>query len=387
MRKINNLQSSLGLLLAIAIQGIDATAEPMQPVDTKGSMRNIFSAYRELQPYLIKSEKFFDESNRVKIEGLINEINNGFHSVDKIDEKFKKQPGFATNIQLVRETLTQVSKDMKTDPSEYDLLRLKAISQNCLSCHSTYQPESKFESIVPPEIEGDLIAKANYLAATRQFKEAEETYYEAALKAAPGSQILTPLRYWLVVETRINEEPVHAINRLESLLKARKDILIFEKGEIQSWLDGLNRWKRDAVTLPPLKKAEFLLRQTINSPEPAYSRTPEVEVLRASGILHRAFAANTISASDRGQALYILGLSYSKLPLFFPDELPEFYLESCVRENPNTTVARSAYSLFKEMLTLGYTGSGGTHIPGDVLAKIDELYRIAHGIPDIKEQI
>jgi hypothetical protein len=371
----------------MAIQGANAGAEPVQPVDTKGSMRNIFSAYRELQPYLIKSDKFFDETNRSKIEGLINEINSGFHSIDKIDEKFKKQPGFETNIMLVRETLTQVSKDLRTEPSEYDLLRLKAISQNCLACHSTYKPEAKFESIVPPEIEGDLLAKANYLAATRQFKEAEETYYEAALKAAPGAQILQPLRYWLVVETRINEEPIHAINRLESLLKAKKDILAFEKGEINSWLDGLNRWKRDVVSLPPLKKAEFLLRQTINSPEPAYSRTPEVEVLRASGILHRAFAEGSISATERGQALYILGLSYSKLPLFFPDELPEFYLESCVRENPNTTVARAAYSLFKEMLTLGYTGSGGTHIPGDVLAKIDELYRIAHGIPDIKERI
>lgn len=362
-------------------------AEPASPADTKESMRNIFSSYRELQTYLVQSDKFFDEANRPNIEKLISEINDGFHSVDNLDEKYRSQPGFETNIEIVRETLSQVAQDLKKDPTDYDLLRLRAISNNCFTCHSSYKPEGTFAATVPIELEKNLLAKANYLAATRQISEAEETFYKAALETKDDEPVLPPLRQWMVLQTRIHEEPTVALNRLGSLLKQKKNLRSFERGEINSWMDGLNRWKKDAVALPPVKKAEFLLRQTINSPEPAYTKTPEVEVLRASGLLHRGFAAGQISKEDRGQALYLLGLSYSKMPLFFPDELPEFYLEACVRENPNSSVARAAYNLFKEIITLGYTGSGGTHLPGDVLSKMDELYRVAHGIPDIKERI
>ncbi len=384
--------SAQNLTKLVLIAGLTFTvglsqAEDKTPTDTKASMRNIFTAYRELQSYLVRSERFFDPANAEAIKKLIGEIQVGFHSSQNLDKKYSDQPGFETNISIVSDTLRQVARDMENEPTDYDLLRLRAISQNCFGCHSTYKPDSSFAATVPSDIESDLIAKANYLAATRQFDLARKAYIAAALNTEDTRSPIQPLRQWLVLETRIYDEPTSAITELDSFLKARKKLRGFERGEIQSWLDGLNRWKRDAVPLPPVRKAEFLLRQTINSPEPAYAKTPEVEVLRASGILHRAFAENSIPQNDRGQALYILGLSYSKLPLFFPDELPEFYLEACVRENPNTTVARSAYSLFKEIITLGYTGSGGTHIPGDILAKVDELYRIAHGIPEIKERI
>jgi len=377
----------LGLILCVASLPSLCRAEPSTTADTKESMRNIFSSYRELQSYLVQSDKFFDEANRPQIQKLISEINDGFHSVDNLDKKYRAQPGFETNIKIVRETLSQVAKDLKRNPTDYDLLRLRAISNNCFTCHSSYKPEGTFAATVPTELEKDLLAKANYLAATRQFKEAEETFYKAALETSDDEPVLPPLRQWLVLQTRIHEEPTAALNSLESFLKHKRNLRSFERGEINSWMDGLNRWKKDAVSLSPLKKAEFLLRQTINSPEPAYTKTPEVEVLRASGLLHRGFANNQISKEERGQALYLLGLSYSKLPLFFPDELPEFYLEACVRENPNSSVARAAYNLFKEIITLGYTGSGGTHLPGDVLSKMDELYRVAHGIPEIKERI
>ena len=391
MANILNRKSSAlklaNLLATVALSSAVTMAEDVTPVDTKASMRNIFTSYRELQGYLVKSDRFFDPANSEQIQKLLSEIRTGFHSAENLDKKYTQQPGFLTNISIMTDTLKQVSKDMETSPTDYDLLRLRAISQNCFSCHSSYKPESSFEATIPPEINKDLLAKANYLAATRQFEAARKAYIEAAQSAEGEKSPIQPLRQWLVLETRIYDEPSSAITELERFIKTRKKLREFERGEIQSWIDGLHRWKRDAIALPPVKKAEFLLRQTISSPEPAYARTPEVEVLRASGILHRAFADNSITSKDRGQALYILGLSYSKLPLFFPDELPEFYLEACVRENPNTTVARSAYNLFKEIITLGYTGSGGTHIPGDILAKIDELYRVAHGIPDINERV
>ncbi len=378
----------LVILSAITFSPISALADtPATANLTKSSMQGIYQSYKELQPYLLNSDKFFASENQPKIAMLVEGINAGFHSLDKIDPKFRSQPGFVTNVGIVKDTLSQVSKDLKTGSTDYDLLRLKAISRNCLTCHSAYKPDINFHDEVPKELEKDPRAKAEFLAATRQFVPAEKSFFEAAIAAPKDSQVLNILRQWLVIQTRIYDSPTEAISKLEKLKIENPNLRPYEQDEINAWIKGLNRWGKDTVKLPAVEKVKVLLRDTLNSPEPTYAPTPEIELLRASGMLHRAFANNSIPSNMRGEALYLLGLMYSKLPLFFIDELPEIYLEECIRENPNSSIAKSSFRLYKEIITLGYTGSSGTHIPGEALSKIDDLHNIAYGIPNIQDRM
>lgn len=360
---------------------------PTQPNLTKSSMQGIYQSYKELQLYLLSSNKFFATANQPKISSLVSSLNAGFHSLDNIDPKFRDLPGFGTNVEMVKDTLDQVSKDLKTGATDYDFLRLKAISRNCLTCHTAYRPDIKFEDSIPSDLEKNPKAKAEFLAATRQYIPAEKAFFEAALSAPRDSQALNILRQWLVIQTRIYDSPKDAISKLEQLKTQNSNLRPYEQEEINDWIKGLTRWSKDTIKLPAVDKVKLLLRETLNSPEPAYAQTPEIELLRGSGILHRGFGANAIPAKSRGEALYLLGLIYSKLPLFFIDELPEMYLEESIRENPNTTIAKSAYDLYKEIVTLGYTGSSGTHVPGEALSKIDDLYKAAYGIPNIQDRM
>ena len=48
-----------------------------------------------------------------------------------------------------------------------------------------------------------------------------------------------------------------------------------------------------------------------------------------------------------------------------------------LQPSPGEPMAADAYALLDEFLVSGYSGSGGTHVPPDIQAKLDELQKIA----------
>ncbi|MCB0311595.1 MAG: hypothetical protein KDD42_10185, partial [Bdellovibrionales bacterium] len=132
------------------------------------------------------------------------------------------------------------------------------------------------------------------------------------------------------------------------------------------------------TAIPNIRKAENLLRQSLGMHDPLFSKLGTVELLRASSLLHKGLEGEELSKSDRAKSLYLLGLSYAKLPSYFINELPEFFLEQCIRENPGTTEAKKAYKLYKDVVTLGFTGSSGTHLPPDIQLKLRDLHDMAY---------
>jgi hypothetical protein len=87
-----------------------------------------------------------------------------------------------------------------------------------------------------------------------------------------------------------------------------------------------------------------------------------------------------LDPATRSKALYLMGLAYSKLPLFFINELPEIYLERCIREAPGTSEAKKAFELYKDLVLVGYSGSGGTNVPSDVRLELQELHELSQGV-------
>ncbi|MDZ4787142.1 MAG: hypothetical protein SGJ02_13805 [bacterium] len=367
-----------------------AVAQPNPKVDAtivKDSMRGIYSSYKDLQPFILSRNVFFDKKNQPKILELVTSLQSGFHTIDKVDKKFHSEPGFATNILIVHETLTQVIKDLRRGSTEYDLRLLKGITQNCSTCHSTYNPDLNFHDTLPKELQENPAAKAQFLMATRQFQEAEKAFLTAAKINKDTGDSLKNLRQWLVIQTRINDQPDDALTKLQEFQKNNKVLYSYENEEIEDWIKSLKSWKNDSLKLSAFAKAKILLRTPLSSPEPIYASVHAVDLLRASGMLHRGLSDRSIKGIERGESFYMLGYIYSKLPLFFIDELPEIYFEQCIRENPNSEVARSAHAIYKDLIILNYTGSGGTHVPGDQLAKVDDLYRIAFGIPAVPNRL
>jgi hypothetical protein len=95
----------------------------------------------------------------------------------------------------------------------------------------------------------------------------------------------------------------------------------------------------------------------------------------ASSILHRYVA--TRSDGEAAEAYYLLGLIETKVGRSFWLSQAEAMLETSIRLAPGTPTAQRAFALLEDFLVAGYTGSGGTHVPPDIQAKLDELQKIA----------
>jgi hypothetical protein len=48
-----------------------------------------------------------------------------------------------------------------------------------------------------------------------------------------------------------------------------------------------------------------------------------------------------------------------------------------VRENPHTPLAKQCYQRYSTKLYFGYSGSGGTFVPGDELKKLGDLRKLS----------
>ncbi|MEN0059452.1 MAG: hypothetical protein AAGB31_11505, partial [Bdellovibrio sp.] len=103
--------------------------------------------------------------------------------------------------------------------------------------------------------------------------------------------------------------------------------------------------------------------------------------LRLSGWLYEYLDKNP-ETSLRPEIFYWLSFCESRWNKGAYDFLPESYLKKCVVEFPRSPIAPKCYQEYKTLVTMGYTGSSGTHLPKDVQAELKTLQDLIEGIKD-----
>ena len=299
-----------------------------------GSMQQVYRTYSDLIGYLYPGDSFVEEENAEKILSLVRDLRKGLHSADNIDHKYSKQVGFVSYLDALTDMLRDTEHALKKKRLIWARWRLRTVANHCQTCHVTYGSEVMFRD---PELNLEALndyERGEVLLATRQFANAEKAFYKAALKPPADHHALQALRLWLVIYTRIQEKPAEAIKKLNAVLKDGPKLLPFEKAEIDSWIASLEKWKGEKKSKEsPLEEARRLLTRAVYSSDPLASKVGTVELLRATALLHRALERKKLDDDEQADALYLLGLGYSKLSFFFVNELPEELAEIETRVN------------------------------------------------------
>ena len=352
------------------------------------NMHSVYQAFRELQPFLYDKDAFNDPKNAARIQELLGIMSTRFHKVEGMESAHAQEPGFASTLKVLNDMLDDAHNRFDEGKKGYALWRLRTSSNYCVACHTRFEVKVDFYD---PTVNLDGLnsyERGELLLASRQFERARDEFLVAVKDPALVAQRMEALRKWLVIYTRVTPDPREALTEL-SRIRTRAALSRYEDEEVQGWLESLRRWEGESkVAVDPLAKAENLIRQGLAMDDPLYGRKGTVELLRATAILHRLLDNMTQENKvNRGRVLYLLGLAYSELPFFFINELPEMFLEQCIRENPGTDDAKRAYLLYKEIVNVAYTGSGGTRLPDDVIAELKELHDIAYGIPQVRGRV
>jgi len=374
-------------LLALASLLFCTVFNPCQAQPVTSNMLAAYKAFRGLQAFMTSSGNFSDPQNSERILGLLTSLKNNFHAVDQLPGKYKSEIGFSTNVGLINDLIADVLNRYKEGKKEYAFWRLRTVSTNCISCHSTYNVSLTFSDNQSFTSDLNDLQKGEFYLATRQLDHAEKSLTLALQNEKSGLLQMRVLRRILVLYLRMKNDPAAALKKLQEIAPSLK-LSLDDRAELDSWIATLSNPEiSNYKSWDSISAVSKIIRQAVALSDPLAHQVDSAKLLLATAALHSLLSDKKLKSEDRLEALYLLGFSYHELPLFFIDELPDFYLEECIEEGKGTETAKKAFKLYKDLVTLGFTGSAGTNIPSDVQLKVDEYYKKAFNIPEFQGKL
>ena len=362
------------------LKSIQDTGEvPADREGTRESMHRIFSAMRVLLSLSLDAERFEDPDNAQSIRDALAVLDRSSGTL--------AQHGASDDVSFehLARSLAIDARDIRIRYAEGHVREarylIQTLTETCVACHSRLPSGSAPRSAAfAAELESEhlpLDQRAKLAYATRQFDLAADLYEQMIRSDKYPANDLDMgghLDDYLELTLRVLREPGEALATFETFAK-RKDLSPALREDVTAWIASLHRLLEKPPHGTPIEQAKQLLGKDTERGDLSFERTALVEHLEASGLLHRALENGTVG--DRAEAYYLLGWIETRIGRTYWLSQAEAYLETAIRLAPGKPVAAEAYNLLDEFLVAGYTGSGGTHVPPDIQAKLDSLHWIA----------
>lgn len=372
--------------MVVALAAPDAGARPAADAGvTAATMHEMFDALLTLQPLTATPAAVRDPKNAKAISAGLTKLAGLEHAFPP-DPK-QQEPATAALSSMFSRYANETKRRFDAQDTDAIGLRVRTLTSLCFTCHSRERAPADFAD-VQKRIEAlplSGLERAQVLAATRQF-DAALAEYSKLLDGKPANErglleYARALQDTMAILVRVKDDAAATAALLDKL-SARTDLPPFMRGTVDAWKKDVAAWRNekfDALKAPPdklFRRAQELVQKANGLRTFMPNERMDVPFLRAAGYLNLALGKNP-QLKTRGEALFLLGVCAGALksPLLWDVDL--LFFETCVRENPKSMLARRCYSQLSDRVYLGYTGSAGTNVPDDELARLAELRALA----------
>lgn len=370
----------LGVMTAVVLAaGGDAGSVP-----SRLTMREAYEALVTLQGFAASPAALRDPKNAAVLRGELAKLSGLSHAFP--DDPKAQEPATAALGALFSRYAAETTRRLDARETDAVGMRIHTLTGLCFTCHTRERAPVDF-SDAQKRLDALALSgleRAQVLAATRQF-DASLAAYRALLSATPtGERALLEysraLQDAMALLVRVKDDAAGAEALLDEVA-ARKDLPPFLAGTLSAWKKDVAAWRKEkfdaqkASAEALFARAQALVAKANGGRFPMDERK-DVTWLRASGYLNLALGKNP-KLKNRGEALYLLGLCAGALrsPLAWDVDL--LFFEACVRENPKSKLSQRCFQQLSDRVYFGFTGSAGTFIPDDELARLAELRRLA----------
>ena len=374
----------VGILMG-AVIWVGAAFAQVDPEAARADMRGIYASLAVLLPLSVDDASFRDPSRQAEIRRALDELaRRARHVGDHVAGEDRRVRFLAGS--LSRETLEARAR---FDAGQYDSARflVERLTDFCVACHTRLP--SRGDSPIASAFMSDaalaklpLAERASIQVATRRFEDALATYETLfASQAVPAPALLIPLYEYLRVSIRVQndlERPLPVLRKLA----ARPDLWSNLRGDVEDWLSALDRYAGATRKEPSIGSARALLEEAQRRMRFPTDRRGLVQQLLASAELHRYLEQHPGETGRKiAEAYYLLGLVEARTHFDYLVSESDFYLETAIRMAPGDPVGRRAFELLEEETVLGWTGSGGDHMPAEIRAHLEELRGLVEASP------
>lgn len=331
------------------------------------SMQNLQKTLSELEPFLFNLKEFNNPDKqtflREKFQQLAEESKNINHNPTLVS----KDPTVrfvASRFQSDLERAEEAFSSGKTDFARYQLMK---VTSSCIQCHTRMQQGPSF-SFKKSESFFDLMSpseQAEYLIASRRFDQAFDLILKNIKNAKEGNptnwQVENMAGLAMIVAVQYQQDQKKALKVVEAL-EENESTPIYLRAKAQEWKRSLNAWKEEKKKPRSFAELRKLLEKKVSEVD-AMRVIPEV----------LDYLEGDLPPAAQGEALLLAGEAYEVLNDVSIMDLHENYYESCILNAPHTPVAKKCYKKLESSVYLGYTGSGGKHVPADVEIWLSKL--------------
>ncbi len=357
------------------------------PQDWPAKMQRLSAVLTNLMPFVASPKKFSAEENFEKIEKDTAELKSLAHSM-KTGEMPNNDPSMKVVSQLFDEDLGRALASLKNGNRDYARRILSDTTSYCIQCHTQTKNGPEFPRLTLDFQLKDLkpLDRAEFLAATRQFEPALESYKQALseteLAKSDSFAYEAAARDALGISVRVHKDPNEALGLIKTIEKNKALKPQFRKS-VSAFKKSLEAWKKEKPSKTPrsaleeLTQAEALIAsaQKANSLESPQDMVYE----RASGLLHDLLQRPERTDELSARALYLSGLASEATRDSSFWTMHETYYEQCIRVKPMTEQARQCFAKLKDAVEVGYSGSSGTNVPADVQKRLEGFRALAFG--------
>ncbi len=370
---------ALGVLCLLATSAaLGASTKAGDPA-TQSIMHAIFDPLARVLPLSLDHAAFRSLAHRPEITAALKELQDNASVLEQHAKGKERSFSYvARSLQHDAQHLYRMYTDGAYDEAEFTLHNM---TDNCIACHAglpeTHKnpPPTAFFKAVKTETLHPL-ERAHLFVMSRQFDDALQTYEAYFTQGDVPASLLPSLGSFITyhkVCANVKQDLARPRRLLETVAQ-RPGIDRSVRDQVQRWSVALKALdQQGALAKGGLAEARAVVNAGREQMDFDRDRDGMIHYLVAGAILNRYVHSHPDQGKDAGEANYILGVTESLLGPSFWISRSDYYLESAIRLAPAAPFAPKAFALLEESYTVGFSGSGGTHIPDDVKELLQEL--------------
>lgn len=349
--------------------------------DPRVLMRGVLKDYIELIPYIYEGRNNYSEKELQQISNRIHSLKEKFKKASKIKDLDKSH--FHPSLSIVNDSIEEISEIQELNDLIFSRYRLRSFVSSCISCHSqlpankyskiTYFKKSIIQNNVFSHYDLGMIyfLLRDYYAAIGEFKTHINKYKSSkSLSTGVDKSLLNLLSIYL----KVNQDTESATKQFIAFDKMN----IGTRGTqrlIKSWVKRLIYWNNNDDLLSNRVKLKSYLKKNGDKITKAPLGTDtglDVDRFLLQGKLNESLRMEKINEQVPFY-LYWIGKIENNLNSFELYSLGDLYLKECVMNFSKSQWARKCLEAYEESIELGFTGSGGTKIPPEVMIELNNL--------------
>lgn len=355
----------------------------------KKIMKDVFNSFFSLVPYMSSEMKFTDPKNEKDIVKNLTNLNMSFswaHQTKKL-----QNPKFSSQLKVMSQHVNGSLNSYLSNHKYYALNRLRATANLCISCHTQIPANRQvrmgnlYKTMDRKKFDNNY-EYANFLIIMRKYDKALH-YLELDMKEFVANKIKLlaedPKLIWddrkfnkalkssLIIYTKIKSKPAQAIKYLKKWEKS-KTLSSVTRKSINVWLKQLQN-ENPRLSKMSLEEIKSYLDKRDKKGDFDIAGL-DMGLLIASGRL--SHYKERSKKLDAPEYLYWMSKTEQQLKRSFFFNLAEVHLKNCIEGYSSNPWAKRCFTAYKDLITVGFTGSGGINIPEDEENEISRLEKL-----------